>query len=114
MVPGPWIRGDTERESTAARLGDALAFWAIAFFCIFLLFASYWIPAARKLGALQAEEKDIDAEIAVLRKENTDLERSLNALYNDPYFVEMILRREHGFHEEGEKAIRPRLVRVGE
>ena len=114
MVPGPRKDEAGRRASAADRLGEALAFWAIALFCLFLLFAAYWIPAARKLGPLTREEKNVDAEIRLLTEENRRLERRLHALYSDPYYVERFLRKEHGFREEGEKAIKPKIKVVGE
>lgn len=114
MVPGPGPVLEDTLDAKAARLGDALAFWAIAVFCIFLFFALYWIPAARKLRALTREEAAITEEIQTLETENGRLDRRLDALYNDPYYVERVARSELGFQQEGERPIRPRKIVVGE
>ncbi|MHC4597494.1 MAG: hypothetical protein ACYS47_00665 [Planctomycetota bacterium] len=105
MVSGPRSFWNEARESSAARLGDAIAFWAVAAFGIFLLFASTWIPAAQKLEVLRREERRIRFEIRGLEEENGRLACRLNAMYCDPYYLELILRREHGFLQEGERTL---------
>ncbi|GEM_PF-3504921 len=103
-------------EDKADRLGDALAFWALAAFGIVLLFGSYWIPAARKLEDLREEEAVLRSEIRKISERNEDLDRRLDALYNDPYFLERVLRKDQGFLPEGEKPVDPgeRKVRTVE
>jgi len=89
-------------ESGAARIGDALAFWAVVGFGLILLFASSWIPAARNLSALTEQERLVLEEIAILERENARLEARLNGLYSDPYYLERVMRGEHGYAGDGE------------
>lgn len=105
-------RKGADLDARADRLGDALAFWAMAAFGILVLFASYWIPAAQRQRALDREETRVLAEIEALSAENDRLDSRLRALYNDAYYLERQLRREHGYLPEGEKAIKPGKVSV--
>ncbi len=90
----------------AERWGELLAFWAVVFFGFVLLFASSWIPAARRLRAIREEERLVQEEISILETENSMLANRLNGLYNDPYYVERVLRREQGFLAAGEKTVK--------
>ena len=116
MTSGPRQFWNEARESGAARLGDAIAFWAVAAFGIFLLFAFTWIPAAQKLEVLRRQEGRIHLEIRDLEEENGRLASRLNAMYCDPYYLERILRREHGFLRDGERNLEdgPRKLEEGE
>jgi hypothetical protein len=90
----------------AESLGDSISFWGVLAFGIFLLFTTSWIPAARSLRALKAEERAVRSEIGALKEENAKLENRLNALYSDPYYVERVLRQELGFLPPGEKVLK--------
>jgi hypothetical protein len=93
------------RESGASRLADSIAFWAVAAFCIFLVFSSTWIPAVRKLRALSREEGRIKQEICTLGNENARLACRLDAMYCSSYYLERVLRKEHGFLRKGEQIL---------
>jgi cell division protein FtsB len=93
-------------SAAAASLGDSISYWGILAFGVFVLFVTSWIPAARTLRALEAEERAVCEDIEELRLENAKLENRLNGLYSDPYFVERTLRRELGFLPPGEKVLK--------
>ncbi|MHC5036251.1 MAG: FtsB family cell division protein [Planctomycetota bacterium] len=114
MLLGHRGHGPNDSDSPAGRLGDALAFWAVAAFCIFLFFISYWIPATRKFRALKREEKNLAVEIQDLQQANARLESRLRALYDDPYYVERVLRSEHGFLKDGERKLKPKTRKLEE
>ena len=61
-----------------------------------------FLPGFSRLQKLRANNKSLKDEIARLHKENQDLEKQIELLETDPFYIEKKARDKMGIGKEGE------------
>ena len=67
-------------------------------FVVFIIF----LPGYAKLQDLKQKNKDMEAKIIALQRENEELKNKKGLLENDPFYLERVAREKMGVTKKGE------------
>ena len=65
-----------------------------------------YAPAFLRWAEVKARQEQLEAEVAVLRKENQRLYQEAKRLREDPAYAEVVARRQLGFVRPGETVVK--------
>ena len=71
-----------------------------------LALTALYVPAFLRWAELKARQEQLEAETAMLRRENVRLYQEAKRLREDPSYAEAVARQQFGFVRPGETVVR--------
>lgn len=85
----------------------SVIFWALLISGIVIFLLTTTLKAHQKNARLKNYVNSLNLKIERVRGQNDNLQREISAINNDPFYLEMVMRRELNMLQQGEIVIKP-------